>query len=196
LAPSRHARRTIALTLFALIALLAVMIVPGAATRWLYTGEPPQSAELLVVLGGGSAERARTALELYRAGYAPRIMVTDGSGHPDIAFEALEQAGVPRRALVSPLRPATSTVEDVLAIRQIVVRHGIRSVLVVTSPYHCRRVALSLRRLMGDIDMEWTVTPSTSLYMDENSWWLSRQGWITVAKEFPKLAWYWLTVRG
>lgn len=179
-----------------LIALLLVLIVPGAATRWLYTGEPPQQAELLVVLGGGSAERARTALELYRAGYAPRIMVTDGSGHPDIAFEALEQAGVPRRALVSPLRPATSTVEDVLAIRQIVARHGIHSVLVVTSPYHCRRVALSLRRLMGGLDVEWTVTPSTSLYMDANSWWLSRQGWTTVAKEFPKLAWYWLTVRG
>ena len=191
---SGRAGRTAALAAAAVLALLVAAVVPGAATRWLYTGQPPRDAELLVVLGGGSAERARTALELHRAGFAPRIMVTDGSGHPDGAFAALESAGVPRRALVSPLRPATSTVEDVLAIRQIVRRHGFRSILVVTSPYHCRRVSLALDRLMGDSGVAWAVTPSTSLYMDANSWWLSRQGWITVAKEFPKLAWYWLAV--
>ncbi len=193
---TRRGSRIVALAVTVALGLLLVLVVPGAATRWLYSGEPPTPAELLLVLGGGSAERARTALELYRAGFAPRIMVTDGSGHPDIAFAAMEEAGIPRRALVSPLRPATSTAEDALAIRQVVVRHGIRSVLVVTSPYHCRRVSLALRRILADVPVEWTVTPSTSLYMDADSWWLSRQGWITVAKEYPKLAWYWLTVWG
>ena len=191
---TRRGALIVALALTGALGLL--LVIPGAATRWLYSGQPPMNAELLVVPGGGSAERARTALELYRAGFAPRIMVTEGSGHPDIAFHAMEQAGIPRRALVSPLRPATSTAEDALAIRQVVVRHGIRSLLVVTSPYHCRRVDLALRRILADVEVEWTVTPSTSLYMDAHSWWLSRQGWNTVGKEFPKLAWYWLTVRG
>jgi len=193
---TRRPARIVAPALTGALGLLLVLVVPGAATRWLYSGQAPVPAEMLVVLGGGSAERARTALELYRAGFAPRIMVTDGSGHPDSAFHFMEQTGIPRRALLSPLRPATSTAEDARAIRQVVVRHGIRSVLVVTSPYHCRRVELALRRILADLEVEWTVTPSASLYMDANSWWLSRQGWITVGKEFPKLAWYWLTVRG
>lgn len=176
--------------------LLFVLAESGAreATSWLYDPEPPVASDLLVILGGGSEERLLTGLDLYRAGLAPMILITDGAGFPDTEMEHLEEQGVPARSLVAPLRPATSTYEDALTIRQVVLRKSLNSILVVTSPYHCRRARLILHRVVGGLGVRITVTPSVSLYMDMEHWWRSHQGWITVSAEFPKLLWAWATV--
>lgn len=165
-----------------------------AATDLLGEGDPPVASDLLVILGGGSQERLATGLELYRAGLAPAILVTDGAGYPDEEMRQLEAEGVPERCLVPPLRPATSTYEDALSIRQVILRKDLKSILVVTSPYHCRRTRMILQRVLGGLGVKVTVTPSVSLYMDMAHWWRSHQGWITVAVEFPKLLWAWATV--
>jgi len=162
--------------------------------RYLSTGEPPRKADLMVVLSGGSGERFATALELWRAEAAPRILVTDGHGYPDDAFSLLRDRGVPVRALLAPPRPSRSTYEDALAIRQVLEKGEFKSILVVTSPYHCRRTGLILGRVLSRIRVGVTITSSVSLYMSPERWWRSRQGWITVGPEFPKLVWAWLTV--
>ena len=164
------------------------------ATAWLDDGDAPVVSDLLVILGGGSGERILTGLELYRAALAPMILITDGAGFPDEEMRHLEEQGVPARSLVPPLRPASSTYEDALTIRQVVLRKNLKSILVVTSPYHCRRARLILKRVVGSLGVRVTVTPSVSLYMDMEHWWRSHQGWITVSGEFPKLLWAWATV--
>ncbi|HEY3175484.1 MAG TPA: YdcF family protein [Candidatus Polarisedimenticolia bacterium] len=176
--------------------LLLLFEWPGlrGATAWLCAGEPPVASDLLVVLAGGSGERLATALEVYRAGLAPAILITDGFGFADKDMRYLNERGVPARSLMAPLRPATSTYEDALTIRQVVLRENLKSILVVTSPYHCRRARLILKRVVGSLGVRITVTPSVTLYMDLGHWWRSRQGWITVPGEFPKLLWAWVTV--
>lgn len=177
---------------------VVVLIVAGAAlapaTDWLVAGEPPVPADLLVVLSGGSWERFSTAIDLYRAGMAPAILITDPFGFADAEMRRLEAQGVPASALIAPLRPAGSTYEDSLAVRQLILKKGLKSILVVTSPYHCRRVRLIFRRVVEPLGVRVTVTPSTTLYMDMAHWWRGRQGWITVPGEFPKLLWAWATV--
>jgi uncharacterized SAM-binding protein YcdF (DUF218 family) len=181
------------------VAALALALTAGwlglvPATGWLVSGEPPVASDLMVVLGGGSGERLETGLQLYRAGLAPVILVTSGSGFPDQEMRYLKEQGVPARSLVPPLRPAISTYEDALTIRQVVLRNNLKSILVVTSPYHCRRARLILKRVVGSLGVRITVTPSVTLYMDMEHWWRSHQGWITVPGEFPKLLWAWATV--
>jgi len=161
---------------------------------WLSTGKPPRPADLMVVLAGGSGERFATALQLWQGGLSRRILVTDGLGYPDLAFNRLREGGVPARALLAPLRPSSSTYGDALAIRQMIIRADYHSILVVTSPYHCRRTELILGRVLAGMPVRVTVTASVTLYMDPERWWSSRQGWITVGPEFPKLLWDWLTV--
>ena len=190
----RTARLAGVLVLLALLTTASLLGQPlRLATAWLYDGEPSVPSDLLVVLGGGSHERAHTALGLYRQGMAPAILITGGYGFPDSMMRYLESEGIPSRALLAPVRPSTSTWEDALSIRDIVLRRHARSVLVVTSPYHCRRTRLILRRALSDLDLRISVTPSVSLYMNPGHWWRSRQGWITVGPEFPKLLWAWLT---
>jgi hypothetical protein len=126
--------------LILIVAAACLFVATRLATVWLLSeaGQPVQ-ADLLVVLSGGSSERTETALGLFRRGLAPRILITDPEGFPDPAFRWLEKQGVPHRALLAPMRPAASTLEDASCIREAAMRDGLKSVLVVTSPYHCRR---------------------------------------------------------
>lgn len=180
-----------------LVAGTGVLLVAGVllvipATAWLATGEPPVLSDIIVVLAGGAGERAMTAAELYAQGMGQRIMITDPSGFPDKLMEYLENEGVPSRRILSSLRPTRSTYEDALAIRQVVARTGAHSILVVTSPHHCKRARLILERMLADLDIQITVTSSVSLYMNPDRWWETRHGWNTVPLELPKLLWAWL----
>jgi len=56
------------------------------------------TADVIVVLGGGSHERPLRAAELYKAHAAPRILLT-GSGDDEINRQILLQAGVPARVI-------------------------------------------------------------------------------------------------
>lgn len=187
-------RRARGAALAACVGALAVAFVRGPATEWLLAEAPPERADLLVILSGGARERVRTGLSLYRAGLAPAILITDPEGYPAAELAYFEREGVPPQALLAPLRPAASTYEDALSIRQVIGRKSVKSILVVTSPPHCRRAGLILNRVLRNSGVRVTVTPSESLYFDPHRWWTDRQGWANVAVEFPKLLWAWLTV--
>jgi len=193
MSPSRRRPLAWLSALAAVCLVLLAWCLPGLATRWLLTGEPPVKSDLLLVLAGGSHERTQTALALYKAGMAPAILYT-GASFPEGDFIFLAREGVPLEALHAPRRVSDSTFEDALSLRQFVLDEGVKSVLIVTSPYHCRRVQLVFSRVMSGLGTRLTVTPSESLYMDPEKWWKSRQGWITAGLEFPKIGWSWLTV--
>lgn len=181
-------------TLLSLILILAWPAVADRAFQWLSQAEPPGPSDLLVVVTGGARERLVTAFRLYRDGYAPAILVTGPPGAPERALAGFASEGLPAAALVSPGSPSESTVEDAMRIREVVLRRGSRSILVVTSPYHCRRVRLVLERALADLDVRIAVTASGSLYMDTRRWWADRQGWNLIPAEYLKLAWAWATV--
>ncbi len=168
--------------------------IASLAGGWLLTGEEPRPSDLIVVLAGGARERLLTALELYRMGAAPAIMITDMYGYPDAMMRELALEGVPLRALVPPPRAASSSLEDALSIREVVIRQELRSVIVVTSPFHCRRARLILSRTLSDLDVRLTVAAARSLYVDPNRWWESREGWGKVPLEYAKLLKDWLLV--
>lgn len=182
------------------IFLAGVCAVPAAewalarATGWLVQADSPVRSDMIVVMAGGSRERVQAALELYRAGLAPALLIT-GQTSPEPEIRFLVDGGVPPQAIEGPPRGSSSTWEEAQVIRQVIVNKELKSILVVTSPYHCRRVRLILKRVLAGCGVDVAVTASTSLYMNLDLWWRSRQGWITVAREFPALLWAWATVR-
>jgi len=177
-----------------LILLATGPLVAREASDWLMVGGAPRTSELIVVLAGGARERLLAALDLYRGGYAPAIMITDPYGFPDAQMRDLVAAGMPERALIPPPCAATTTLEDALCTREVILRKGFNSILVVTSPYHCRRVRLTFSRVLSDLDVQVTVTASRSLYVELDQWWKSRDGWNKVPVEYLKLIRAWMTV--
>jgi uncharacterized SAM-binding protein YcdF (DUF218 family) len=184
------------LALLALASILTIatcrLAAPGVA-RWLAAGEPPVASDLLIVVSGGAEERLVSAAGLFHEGYAPWILVTDPDPTPDEAVEILGEMGVPAVRVISCPGTVSSTLEDAICIRDILAGGRFASALVVTSPYHCRRLRLILSRVTRGMPIRTTIVSSRSLYWDPSSWWSHQEGW-EVPAEITKLAWAWLTV--
>jgi uncharacterized SAM-binding protein YcdF (DUF218 family) len=100
-----------------------------------------------------AADRLWFAMELYRAGRAPTLVLSGGtaqwstSDQPEAETMAdfLAQAGVPRAAMLLDSDSLT-THENALRTQQILAAHGIRRVLLVTSALHMRRALATFAR--------------------------------------------------
>lgn len=142
-------------------------LMPKAA-EVLVLNEAPQPAELIVVLGGGmqcgagqidaaSVARLQKGLELWKAGYAPRITVSDNadSSNPKLNCPSQGQAAVRQvkalygeegpEILVLPQMRTTRTEAE--AVHRIAQERGFNRILLVTSPVHSRRASSTFRQL-------------------------------------------------
>ena len=83
---------------------------------------------------------------------------------------------------------STSTHESLLAIRDILAREQVRSLAVVTSPYHQRRASWAARRtLPGVLILSRPADPSR---WHPEGWWKTSWNRRIVVGEYLKLAYY------
>lgn len=149
---------------------------------WL-AGEPlrivdaPGPADAIVVFGGGVGEsgmagqgfeeRVVHAVDLYRAGYARHVIFSTGYTYTlqeALVMRALAIAlGVPAEAIVVEDK-ARNTYENVAHVRRILDERGWRRVLVVSSPYHMRRVSLVFQRVDGARQVRYTPVLASRFY--------------------------------
>jgi uncharacterized SAM-binding protein YcdF (DUF218 family) len=134
--------------------------------------------DVIVVLGAAQYNgrpspvlRARLdhALDLYRDGLAPLVVVTGGVGRGDTTSEAL----VGKRYLVAREVPADavvampqgrSTMASMTAVSVWLQRRGERRVLLVSDPFHMFRLRLEARRT----SMEAYTSPTESSPISDN----------------------------
>lgn len=138
---------------------------------------PPQQADAVVVFaggvgesgqaGGGYQERLKHAVDLYRGGFAPRIVISSGFV---FAFKEAEvmrglaiDNGVPASAIVLETQ-AANTRENVSFTREILDRNGWRRILLVSSPYHMRRALLTWRRAAPEVAVSPQPVPQSQFY--------------------------------
>jgi uncharacterized SAM-binding protein YcdF (DUF218 family) len=191
--------------------LIVWALLAWVAARSLIVRAELAHADALVVLSGSSeyVERTRWAAQLFREGRAPLVVLTDDNQRSgwsseqqrnpyfvERAFEELRRADVPaEKIVVVPLpQPASSTYDESLTLRDYATARGLRSLLVVTSPYHSRRALWTLRRVFRGSDVAVGLDPVAAGQQSPApvAWWLDRRGWQTVAAEYPKLIYYWL----
>lgn len=118
-------------------------------------------ADAIVVLGAAQYEgrpspvlRARLdhALDLYRRGLAPVVIVTGGVGVGDTTSEArvsrnyLAKHGVPESAIMMEARGLTTS-QSLHTVRTMVDGLPGRSVLLVSDPFHMLRLSILASRL-------------------------------------------------
>jgi uncharacterized SAM-binding protein YcdF (DUF218 family) len=201
----RHARTWLR---FALLLALLWPLIAWAAARALIVRADLAHADALVVLAGSSAysERTHLAAELYRAGRAPVILLTndhEASGWSSAeqrnplfverAIAELTGRGVPRAQIEVLPQPVASTYDEARALKDYARSHNLRSLLAVTSAYHSRRALWTLRRVLADASVEiglQPVAPGTEETPAPAIWWLSARGWPSVAGEYVKLLYY------
>ena len=187
-------------------------LLSWAAAEALIERHHLDGAGALVVLSGsaGYKERTHWAAKLFHEGRAPRIILTSDV-HPggwsqerqrtmlfyERAVEDLQRAGVPLERIDVLPQPVESTYEEAMLLRHYATQRGLRSVLVVTSPYHSRRANWTLSRVFRNTEIAIGVDapPPGEQSPSSLTWWLRRRGWSLVALEYPKLIYYCTTYR-
>lgn len=162
----------------------------------------PQAADVIVVFaggvgesgkaGGGYQERISQAVDLYRAGHAPRLLISSGYVFTLREAEVMKTVavdnGVPADAILLE-EQARNTFENVTLSGRILDERGWRRILLVSSPYHMRRAVATWRKLMPGIEVIPTPVPQSQFYVHE--WGASLEQIRGILHEYAALADYW-----
>lgn len=180
------------------VAACAVLAFVGAyAGHWLEApAQAPRRADAIVVLGGDEGDRALRALELYRGGYAPTLVLTGleyGDAAPPAALtwraDFLEARGVPRSALRFEVDSRNSYTEavNILALMR---QQGWHAAIVVSDPPHMRRLAWTWERVFKDSGVDYVLVASKPDWWSPGDWWREEKSGAFVIMEFIKLGYY------
>lgn len=139
--------------------------------------QAPQKAEAIVVFGGGVGEsgkaeqgyeeRVNYAVNLYKQGYARHLIFS--SGYMFIFKEPVKMKalaislGVPEEAIILEDK-AANTYENVRFSRNILGKNNWKNILLVSSPYHMRRVSLVFNKFAKDIGVTYAPIPNSAFY--------------------------------
>jgi uncharacterized SAM-binding protein YcdF (DUF218 family) len=163
--------------------------------RFLVLQDPPTATDAAMVFGGDpNFERTRHASRLFHEGLARRLIFCGGEPGPgDHAFglmQVAKKSGVPVEKMI-PEAQSRSTRESIEFVKPILEKHGIRSLTLVTSPYHQRRVFLSAQRTLSDT-VQLINSPAEPSFWSPRGWWQSGKSIRIVFKEYGKLGYYYL----
>lgn len=194
----------------AIVGVTLLVLWPGAAwaaARFLIVYEPIEKSDAIVVLSGSATyrERAQHAGELFNAGKAKRVVLTNDnlkSGwssaaqrnpyYHELAKEELKRAGVPDANIQIMMVPILGTHDEVLKIKDYCDQQKLNSILVVTSAYHSRRALWTFRKVFDD-GKKIGIDPAAAGIQTPppSTWWLHRFGWDLVPREYAKMVGYW-----
>jgi uncharacterized SAM-binding protein YcdF (DUF218 family) len=148
--------------------ILSVLYFPRTLLiDFLFYEDQPEKADAIILISGDNV-RIKKAAELYHAWYADQVLLTTALA-PGSTVEDAESYGIPRDALLTENK-ATSTYENALYSKDIILEHGIKSALVVTSNYHMRRTRLAFERVFHDADVSFTYVPYHHESITRDSW--------------------------
>jgi len=201
-------RRRRFLVIAALLMLAAPLFAWGAARMLIVTADM-QSADAIIILSGSSTyvERAARAADLYRAGRAPLVVLTnDGviSGwdhreernpfYYELSARRMQQQGVPADRITLAPGQALGTYDESVLLRDFAVTHGLKRLLIVTSSYHSRRALWSMRRACEGSGIEVGIDSAPPGWQTPSPWlwWSKRWGWKLVVGEYVKMVYYWV----
>ena len=157
----------------------------GGAEVLLRVNQEPRRADAIVVLGGGAKTRAAKAIELFRQGYAEKILVA-GKNEEALIGKQLREAGIPDSALL--FEPESrSTYENAVFSLPYLRRWQVNSILLVTSWFHSRRAVAVFRSAEGMPDVVSVPTEVVSI----KQLLTEKRLLVQVLKEYLKIAGYW-----
>jgi uncharacterized SAM-binding protein YcdF (DUF218 family) len=202
--------RTLILRCVVGCALIAVLVLslPGVrhallrAAGWaLVANDPAAHVDVIVIAVDNYGAGVLEAADLVRAGIATRVAVFEdppdrsdrefmkrGVPHYDAAELSVQQLHGLGLTLVTVIRRSVAGTNDEAAVLPAwCIENGYRSVLVVTSADHSRRMRRVLQRAMRGSPTEVLVLSSRYSGFDPDAWWHDRLGVRTELVESEKL---------
>ncbi len=169
------------------------------AGEYLYKKDQIKPADVIVVLGGEQTERVKFSSKLFKEGWARKDRVIMSGGPVvwkfTLAYLMKEHAkylGVPARAIILEEK-SESTEENAKYVKEILLKRGYKSIILVTSPYHSKRSYIIFQKVMGDeIEIISVPVPVEDSWLSLHGWWKKRLDRSRVLSEYAKFTWLWL----
>jgi uncharacterized SAM-binding protein YcdF (DUF218 family) len=154
-------------------------------------------ADVIHVIGGPD-DRTDYAIQLYKQGYGKRIFFTGGwcsyhgYRHGEHGIERSVAQGVPQEDIAFDDSEVTSTYAEAVRLREFIALDApyVRSVIVVSDPYHMRRARWTYENaLAGEITVEMAPVPF-GITPYQRRWWQDQASRKYVANEYLKMFYY------
>lgn len=162
-----------------------------AAGGFLVQTDPPERADLVLVLGGDwLGYRILEAARLVENGYAPKVLVSSphalfGRHEHEFSIPFAVGKGYPKEWFEAIRISATSTKEEARELIPELRRRGAGTVLVVTSNFHTRR-ARRIFRAEAAGNPEILVVAAQDKHFRPEDWWKNREAQKAVFLEWTK----------
>jgi uncharacterized SAM-binding protein YcdF (DUF218 family) len=167
-------------------------------SEYLFLSDEPEPCDLILVFGGKRKERADKAVELFKAGYAPRLLFSGGdkleSGMTEAAMlkEAAAALGVPEEACLLEAQ-STNTLENVkMCVPLVEAEIGwrqMRGVILVSAPHHMRRAKQVLAKYIPR-EVKIYCVPDDRYDIRADNWWHTQEGQNLIYRELEKVRRY------
>lgn len=173
-----------------LIAVMSLSVVEG----YLRYEDTPEKVDLLAVLGGGTGERVIKTKELYEKGVAALILLTGVKDlDEDPRARYLLYNGVDAANILYESH-STSTLEEAMNTLVLMRENGWESAVIVSDPYHMRRVKYSFDSASHHSDTFKLLFVPCVAEWAEGGWWRHKKSMWYVPLEAFKLMYYSLRV--
>ena len=175
--------------LLMVLAGLGTLVLIGHA---LAVSDPLAKSDVIVAISGDTGPRTETAVRLWKQGLAPLLLFSGASLDPDsvssaeiMKREAVRQ-GVPAEAIL--LEPLSATTEENAKLTaQLMKGRGLRTAILVTSPYHQRRASVLFERAFAPLGLAFRNHPADDPTWDANRWFLHEPSRSLTLVELAKL---------
>ena len=161
-----------------------------------------RGADALVVLSGNIETRLPLAVDLYRRGYAPRILVTQPK--PISAVDEKIRLNAWRTRAVLELLEApceletvpslkggvTSTFDEAHDLRDWAQKHACRRLIIITDDFHTRRALHAFKKAFRGTGIAVEAAGAPNTIFSEADWWRSDMGISTYVLEGVKYVVY------
>jgi uncharacterized SAM-binding protein YcdF (DUF218 family) len=189
-----------------LLALVTAGILAFRATgRWLVRPDPLAPGGAIAILSGSMPARAEEAARIFRMGYSRQVWITrpvspagelarmgiSYAGEDDYSRQVLIHEGVPAQAIRILPAPVVDTQQEVQEISREARAEGDRSLIIVTSPEHTRRVKALWRKLVGHSPSV-IVRGAPQDDFDADHWWRNTHDALAVVREIMGLLNVWM----
>lgn len=203
--PIRRTVRRLVAAIVVVLSIAGVAFLPFAG-RYLVYEDPLEKSDAIVILAGARVERWLEGVELYRSGWAPRLVISPGRmedaeiqvrsmgirfpSDAELARDAIVQMKVPESAVETLPGSLDNTAQEAAAVHAMAAARHWQRVIVVTSKYHTRRARFAFARELVPANVQVLIRASRYDPAKPDRWWTSRANVRYVGAELEKLLAY------
>jgi uncharacterized SAM-binding protein YcdF (DUF218 family) len=171
--------------------------------NWLINEDKLEKADVIVLLGGNSFERAPEVKRIFEMNYAKEIVCTGSAVSHQLqslgmniteaqnSKKYLVKIGVPDSCIMA-FNQGTSTIEEARELKKMFMKKGYKKVILVSSKFHTARVHKYFNKEFEGSGIKLIVRGAMPLNYKLETWWHSEEGLLFVNNEYVKSFYYWL----